>query len=91
MALPLAGFLIGLVTPIARKVLVALGIGLVTYVGYSQLIDQVKSHIITQMSGLPAKTMQIITLYGLPESLAIILGAFTTAASISALKKFKVL
>lgn len=84
-------FFMSLVTPVVRRVLIALGIGMVTYAGYSELIDQVKNHIINQMGGLPSKTLQIITLYGLPESLSIILGAFTTAASISALKKFKIL
>ena len=84
-------FIMSLATPIVRRILIALGIGLVTYAGYDTLIATAKNHIITQMTGLPANTLQIISLYGLPESLAIILGAFTTAASISALKKFKVL
>lgn len=83
--------LLGLVTPLVRRVLIALGVGIVTYTGYSAVIDSIKAHIVSEMSGLTGNALQIITLYGLPDAIGIILGAFTTAASLSVAKKFKIL
>lgn len=77
--------------PLAIKVLTALGVGIVSYAGFSTLIDQVTAHIISNMNGIEPAYLQIITLFGIPESVSITLGAFTTAATVMTLKKFKIL
>lgn len=75
MALPAAGWLVSLAWPIAKKVLVALGIGTITYTGLSALGAQVENAVIASWGTLGGSTLAIATLGGIPQSIGIILGA----------------
>lgn len=75
MALPAAGWLISLAWPIAKKVLVALGIGTITYTGLTALGGQVQAAVISSWGTLGGATLAIATLGGIPQSIGIILGA----------------
>jgi cell division protein FtsX len=89
--MPLFSFLIASVRPILGRLLASLGMGIVTFAGYSALVTQIISYINAQLGTLSVKTLQIVTMFGLTESLGIVLGAFVTAASLSSFKKLKIL
>jgi len=75
MPIPAAGWLISLAWPIAKQVLVALGIGAISYAGLSVLFGQVQSSVLSTWGELGGATLAIATLGGFPQSIGIILGA----------------
>lgn len=75
MALPAAAWLVSLAWPIAKKVLVVLGIGTITYTGLAALGTQVQNAVISSWGLLGGSTLAIATLGGIPQSIGIILGA----------------
>lgn len=76
-----------MVWPLAKKVLIALGIGWVTYEGISLLTTQVQAAVIAQWGQLGGSTLQIISLGGGSESLGIILGALSARATLMAVSR----
>jgi hypothetical protein len=79
-------FLLAMVQPLIARILISLGIGFVTFEAFNTFVQSIITNITTQMNGLAPDVLQIITLYGLPEALGIVLGGFVTAASIVAIK-----
>jgi len=47
--MPIAAFLLGLITPLIRRALIALGIGLVTYAGVDFILSGIQSQVIASM------------------------------------------
>ena len=84
----IAAWLLALAAPLAKRVLLALGIGVLTYAGYSAIIDQVKSAVIAQWGNLGTVTAQILSLGGYGEALGIILGAMVARAALMAAARF---
>ncbi len=87
MALPLAPFLISLAWPIAKKVLLALGIGMITYGGLSLIAGQVVTQVQAYWGQMPISILQIGSLLGIPQSIGILLGAITARVSFVAAGK----
>lgn len=82
MAVPvIVPWLLSLVWPLAKKVLVSLGIGVVTYAGLSLIATQVAGEVQALWGQLPTSIMQIGSLLGIPQSVGIILGAITARVS----------
>ena len=79
--MPLAAWLLDLAWPIAKKVLIALGIGVLTYSGLSLIAGQVVTEVQNYWGQMPVSVMQIGSLLGIPQSLGIMLGALTARAS----------
>ncbi|MDO9448878.1 MAG: DUF2523 domain-containing protein [Rugosibacter sp.] len=84
----LAVWLMALVGPAAKKILVALGIGLVSYAGYSAIADQVRSAVIAQWGSIPASAVAILSIAGVGEALGIVLGAVATRSAIMAVERY---
>lgn len=78
----LFAFLLAAVWPLAKKVLVSLGIGWVTYSGLTLIVDQVKQEIVATFGQVGGATMQILTLSGIPQAVGIVLGALTAGAAL---------
>jgi hypothetical protein len=89
--MPWAALLVLLAEPIIKKILLVLGIGIITTAGASLAISGIVSSISSNLAGTPQAVLQIATLYGFPQALGILLGGITTAASLTAFKKFGVL
>ncbi len=53
-------FLSTAVVPLVKKVLSALGIGAVTYVGINFVMDQAKAQVMAQLTGVSADVAQIM-------------------------------
>ena len=83
--------LIALVAPIAKRVLVALGIGIVTYAGYTVVLDAFMQQISSNLGQMPTAALQLITMFGFPDAAGVILGAFATKLSIQTFKRFEIL
>lgn len=85
----LASFLISIVGSLATRVLLALGIGVVSYAAISTVINGM----ITQMQGyynsMPAITLQLAGLGGAGDFFAMVGAAFTARVSIMAIKKLR--
>lgn len=77
-------FLLAAAWPIAKKVLVSLGIGWATYAGLSLIADQVKAEVIAAWGQLGQASLQILTLGGVPQALGIILGGLAAGAAFMA-------
>ncbi|PAT43507.1 DUF2523 domain-containing protein [Vandammella animalimorsus] len=74
----LAIWLLGLVKPIIGRVLLALGISLVTITGFNVTINVVKNQLIGNVNGLPVDLLNLFLYSGMGEAIGIIFGAITT-------------
>lgn len=77
-------FLLAAAWPIAKKVLVSLGIGWATYAGLTLIAEQIKGEVIAAWGQLGQASLQILTLGGIPQALGIILGGLTAGAAFMA-------
>lgn len=89
----LGTFLVALAGPIARRVLISLGIGLVTYTGLSLAIDsilgQAKAQWTSGLGGFGGQIGQLVAMAGGNTALSILAGAVITRVSMVVLKKFE--
>lgn len=76
-----------LVLAAVARVLAALGMGIISYSGSNFLLELFINEIRSNLTNTPASVLQIITLFGIPESLSIILGAYTASIPLHAFKK----
>lgn len=74
----LGAWLLGLVTPLVGRVLMALGFQVVSIVGVVLVVNQVKAMAIGYFAGIPTMALQFLLLGGLAEGLGIIFGAVAT-------------
>lgn len=70
-----AAFLLAMVIPLVKKVLVGLGVGIITYAGLSAVGAQVTTAIQTSWGAMGSATLAILYLGGVSQSVGIILGA----------------
>lgn len=80
-------FLLAMVQPLVARVLVSLGLSLVTFTGMSMVIDTLTSRAVSAWGGLPASILQLAGLAGIGEALSIITGAVATKILIWQLSK----
>lgn len=83
----IAVWLLALVAPLARKVLVSLGIGWVTYESFGFLVGQLQGAVLGAWGAVGGVTFQILSLAGIPDSLGIILGGFAARAGLMAVSR----
>lgn len=67
--------------PIAKKVLVMLGIGMVTYASVTTLVNSVVAQAQANWGQVSGAVLQLSSLGGIPEVLGIITGALVARAS----------
>ena len=86
--MPLALWVLALVGPVVKKVLVALGVGIVTYTSLQYLGGQISSAVMGAWGGVSGSILQILSLAGLPECIGITLGAINARIALIAVSKF---
>jgi hypothetical protein len=74
--------------PIVKRVLVALGFGVTTYVGLDLAFAGVRNAVVSSYGGLTAEALQIVSMTGIGQAIGIILGAYTAKLSLIALSHF---
>jgi hypothetical protein len=80
-------FLSTAIVPLAKKLLAALGIGAVTYVGINFVIGQAKSYMMAQLSGVSSDVAQIMGLFKFDVAINIVVAAVTTRLVLSGVNK----
>lgn len=89
----LLGGLVRIAGQLATQVLIALGIGIVTYTGASAGIDALKAQAISSFSGLPSEVFAILGLLKIGTCLNIVFSAITARMAFtgtsSTIKRFK--
>lgn len=83
----IVAWLLAAAWPIAKKVLLMMGIGWATYEGLGLVATQAQNALVTQWGLLPASMLQIASLAGFPQAIGIILGAITARVSFIMLGK----
>jgi Protein of unknown function (DUF2523) len=83
----IGAFLLALVQPIISRILVALGMSVVTFTGMSMVMDQITQAVQTAWGGLPGAILGLAGLAGLGQGLSIVFGAIATRILIWQLTK----
>ena len=83
----LAGLLGTLAVPLVRKVLTALGFGLISYAAVQGAFDAAKSAFLGAYGSINADIVWFIELAGIQTAAGIILGAMAARLSLMVLKK----
>lgn len=86
-----ASALFALATPIAKQVLVSLGLGVITYTGLTAALSQINSLIQTNLNGLVPDLAALLGLAGLGQALGILSGAFAFRIGMVVTKRIGVL
>lgn len=81
-------WLMSMVTPLVRRVLIGLGIGLVTYTGMSGILSALQNSVVSSMGGMTGASAQVAAILGFHDFVGIILGAITTRMTITQLTKW---
>lgn len=73
----LMGALINIAGTLVGRVLIALGMSVVTFTGVSSTLDWAKGNAVSAMSSLPVEVVGMLSTMGVGEFLSIILSAIT--------------
>lgn len=84
-------YLASVSAPIAQRVLVGLGFGVVTYVGLDVVMTQIKDGVLANLGLIPADSYALLSLCGFPTAVGIVLGALTCRFSMIQLKSLQIL
>lgn len=80
-------WLLAAAAPLAKRVLVSLGIGWVSYAGITAALGAVQNQIISYWGSMSADVSNILSLFGFGESLGIILGGMAARAALMAVDR----
>lgn len=79
----IGGMLINIVGTLAGRVLVALGIGVVTYTGMTTTLDWLKSGALSALNGLPSEVVGLLGFMKVGVCISIITSAIAARAIIN--------
>lgn len=77
--------IIAFITPAVARILQALGVGMVAYVGLSALVERLVAEAVASLSGLPGALAAWVGLLGIDQFLSIMLSALIARVAIAAL------
>lgn len=77
-----------IISSVIAKVFIALGIGLFTYYGLYELVQQLLSQVQGLWGSVPPQVYQVLSIGGIPQAMSIIGSAVLTSASIKAVSVF---
>ncbi len=83
----LAGFLMGLVGPLARQALVSLGIGLITYVGVDAAVSSALAAAKANFGQIAGSVAAILARAGLFTAVSVLAGGISARLSMLVLKR----
>ncbi|WP_429200424.1 DUF2523 domain-containing protein [Aeromonas veronii] len=86
--MPIAAFLLSIASPIVIRVLLQLGIGIVSYIGVEAAVNGLISLAQSNWSGLPSIVLQFMAISGVNSALGIIAGGVTARLSTMVFKRF---
>ena len=80
-------FFAAIAGPVAKRVLAALGIGVISYVGISTALNSMLDQALAAWSGLAGEALQLVQLAGVNTAASIYAGALVARVSLMALSK----
>ncbi|MBN8454825.1 DUF2523 family protein [Accumulibacter sp.] len=80
----MAAFLLAMAGPLAARVLVSIGVGILTYEGVVLVAGQIQTQVVNLWGQLPLAFTQLAALSGLSTAFGIIIGGILARASIYA-------
>lgn len=87
MPFALISALVASLVPLAKMVLKALGVGVVSYVGINLVLTEATDVIMVNMLGLPVEIQQILGLLKVDVAINIILSAIATKLTLNGINK----
>lgn len=84
----LSAFFMALAGPIAKQVMVSIGIGAITIVGLNAAVSSALGAAKGALGGLTGDAVQLLAMMGFFTSMSIIAGGITAGVSMVALKRF---
>lgn len=87
----IGAFIVGLAGPVVRKILLSLGIGLVSYAALTTVLNTALSSAKSAFGGMTGDVASLVQLSGAGECLSIIGGAMLARVAMLAVKRFEVL
>jgi hypothetical protein len=91
MSTTFSGVLTALAAPLAKKVLAALGMGVVSYAAITAALAAVTSAVTSAYGAITGDLAAILSLAGFGQALGIILGAMASRLTFAQLNKLQVL
>lgn len=89
MAFPLLGaFLAGSIGALAKRAMLAIGLGTITYAGLQAAFDAAQTQVITHYGQLSGASLQLADLAGVGQTIGILLGALAARVGIAVVSKF---
>lgn len=86
-----AALLSSLAAPIAKRVLAAIGMGVITITGLQAAIETALNSVASNMATLPAEVAAIVAMAGFFEALSILAGGYMAGLTFVVTKKFAIL
>ncbi|MEQ1742407.1 MAG: DUF2523 domain-containing protein [Candidatus Nitrotoga sp.] len=83
-----ATFLAAAVGPLAKKILLALGIGTITYTGLQAAFDAASAQVVANYGSMSGGSLAIADLAGVGQSIGIVLGALSARLAMIVLARF---
>jgi hypothetical protein len=84
-------WLVSLAGPAIRKILLSLGIGVVSYAAISTALNASIGAAKSAFTGIGADTLSFLAMAGLPTAISVISGALIAKVGLNVVKKFEVL
>lgn len=84
----LSDMLLYLIPFLTKRALISLGISIATYVGTDTLLTIISTMINTNLGLAAGIVLQMASLYGLPDALALMIGGFSGWFTLQTIKKF---
>lgn len=88
MQVMLAAVLSLLAVPLVKKILIALGFGLISFVGLSTVKATIDTTITSYLNAMSLPIYQLLGLIGFIDAIGVWLGAFSTVVGVMSAKKF---
>lgn len=79
---------LALVAPLVKRILIALGVGLISYGGLALLATHVRDQVLGNLSGLTGEAYQVVAMSGAFEAVGIMLGGLAARAALMAVERF---
>lgn len=84
-------FLVALAGPVARRVMIALGLGVISFAGLALVGDQVRDAVVANYGGLSGSVLDLLNLLGAGQALGIVLGGIIARAAFAAVSRIGVM
>jgi hypothetical protein len=82
----LISYVLLLAIPVVKRVMIALGIAIVSFTGGDLVMDQLTTWIMNRYDGLPVTMLEILNILGLQTGITMLLTAMAVSLSIKAIK-----